>query len=245
MFGDIKMLRLTVHTRVAALSAVVALAACSDKAEVLAPPRPDIFKSYVALGNSITAGYQSGGINDSTQRQSYAFLLAGRMGTQYHYAALANPGCPAPISQRVDGRARRRRGPAAGVRAAHRQLGDGHPEQRRRARPRAFWIRRTTTGSTVASNALTTFILGGKTQVQRALDANPTFVSIWIIGNNDVLEAGASGVIVPTAGVSPESSALRRSSQASYDAMITQLIVGAPDVKGVLIGVAKVGGRFL
>ena len=36
------------------------------------------------------------------------------------------------------------------------------------------------------SNALTTFILGGRTQVQAMLDADPTFVTAWI-GNNDVL----------------------------------------------------------
>ena len=40
---------------------------------------------------------------------------------------------------------------------------------------------------TLVENALTTFILGGETQVQRAAEAQPTFVSAWI-GNNDVLE---------------------------------------------------------
>ena len=80
------MLRLTTLTRVAALSAVVALAACSDKKELLGPSTPvggEIFKSYVAIGNSITAGFQSNGINDSTQRQSFAFLLAGRSGRRH------------------------------------------------------------------------------------------------------------------------------------------------------------------
>ena len=31
---------------------------------------------YVAIGNSITAGFQSNGINDSTQRRAYPHLLA-------------------------------------------------------------------------------------------------------------------------------------------------------------------------
>jgi len=35
-----------------------------------------MFQRYVAMGNSITAGFQSGGINDSTQRRSYAVLVA-------------------------------------------------------------------------------------------------------------------------------------------------------------------------
>jgi lysophospholipase L1-like esterase len=237
MFGDIKMLRLTVHTRVAALSAVVALAACSDKAEVIGPATPDIFKSYVALGNSITAGYQSGGINDSTQRQSYAFRLAGQMATQYHYAALTKPGCPAPIANAQTGA---RVGGAAATACALR-LGTSVTDILNNVAVPAARVLDPTSSSTVASNALTTFILGGKTQVQRALDAEPTFLSIWI-GNNDVLEAGASGIIVPTAGVSPGIVSTQAQFQASYDAMISQLIAGAPDVKGVLIGVAQVAG---
>src|SRR3954465_8330963 len=92
--------------RVAIAGAAVALAACSDNPKLLGPATPaggDIFRSYVALGNSITAGYQSGGINDSTQRESYARLLAGQMGTQYHYAALTLPGCPPPIANVLTG----------------------------------------------------------------------------------------------------------------------------------------------
>src|SRR5256885_2278281 len=100
------MYRLRNLTRVAGLGAVLALAACEGKRDVLGPTTPaggEIFKSFVALGNSITAGYQSGGINDSTQRQSYARLLAGQMGTQYHYAALSLPGCPPPIANTQTG----------------------------------------------------------------------------------------------------------------------------------------------
>jgi len=39
-------------------------------------PVDPLFDRYVSMGNSITAGFQSGGINDSTQLQSYAVLLA-------------------------------------------------------------------------------------------------------------------------------------------------------------------------
>src|SRR5215204_6555491 len=95
------MSRPTNLTRVAAICAVVALVACESNGNVLGPASPpggEIFRSYVALGNSITAGFQSGGINDSTQRQSFARLLATQMGTPYRYAALAMPGCPAPVN---------------------------------------------------------------------------------------------------------------------------------------------------
>src|SRR5437867_9072150 len=56
-----------------------------------------MFVRYVAMGNSITAGFQSGGINDSTQLRSYARLVANAMGSVYYYPSLVKPGCPPPI----------------------------------------------------------------------------------------------------------------------------------------------------
>ncbi len=41
-------------------------------------------------------------------------------------------------------------------------------------------------------NALTTFILGGRTQIEAARDARPTFATVWS-GNNDVLGAALTG----------------------------------------------------
>ncbi|MGH7603496.1 MAG: SGNH/GDSL hydrolase family protein [Gemmatimonadaceae bacterium] len=242
------MLRINTLTRVAAFGAAVALAACTDNPKLLGPATPvggDMFKSYVAIGNSITAGYQSGGINDSTQRQSFARLLAGQMGTQYHYASLNMPGCSAPV---------------ANFQTQARVL-TGAPKGTTQATLQPCYLRASASvtdilnnvavpgarvldpisATTVASNALTTFVLGGKTQVERALDASPTFVTIWI-GNNDVLEAGASGILVPTAGISPGIVSTQAQFQASYDAMIQQLVDSEPNLKGVLIGVVQVAG---
>ncbi len=233
------MLRMNSLTRVAAVGAVLALAACSENTKILAPSLKggDIFKSYVAIGNSITAGYQSSGINDSTQRQSYAFLLAQQMGTQYHYAALKNPGCPPPIANTQTGA---RVGGATAPPCSLRIPSSVTDILNNVAVPGAR-VLDPISGTSVASNALTTFILGGKTQVARALDARPTFTTIWI-GNNDVLEAAASGIIVPLAGVSPGIVSTQAQFQASYDAMITQLTDSEPNIKGVLIGVVQVAG---
>jgi lysophospholipase L1-like esterase len=99
-----------------------------------------------------------------------------------------------------------------------------------------------TTPSTPASNALTTFILGGKTQVNRALDAHPTFTSIWI-GNNDVLVAGYTGYLTPTTVVGASSPGIVSTQavfQTNYDAMLKQLTDSMPDLEGVLIGVAQI-----
>jgi lysophospholipase L1-like esterase len=222
------MLRLTTLTRVAAVSAVVALAACSSDKKLLGPTTPmggEIFKSYVALGNSITAGYQSGGINDATQRQSYAFLLAGRMGTQYHYASLANPGCPAPIIN-FNTQAR----PAGAPPCALRVPSSITDILNNVAVPGASSYDPTAIAGTPFSNALTTFILGGKTQVARALDAKPTFVSIGIVGNDYLSFAVQDGRTAALAGITPVATF-----SANYDATIAALLAGAPDVKGVIM----------
>src|SRR5215217_9510805 len=81
------------------LGVAAAMVACDTGANTLGPKVVDpIFRNYVAIGNSITAGYQSGGINDSTQRQSYAVLLARAMGTRFAYPSLAMPGCAPPLT---------------------------------------------------------------------------------------------------------------------------------------------------
>jgi len=217
--------------RVAAFGAIVALAACNSDKDVLGPTTPpggDIFKSYVALGNSITAGFQSNGINDSTQRQSYARLLAMQMGTQYHYASLAGRGCTPPIANGLTGAL------VANAPAGTCDLRSATSVTdilNNVAVPGARVLDPTST-TTVASNALTTFILGGKTQVQKAIEADPTFVTIWI-GNNDVLQPALSGLFQPIVSTQAQF-------QTAYDAMIAELQAGAPDLKGgVLIGVAK------
>ena len=225
------MYRLTRLSRVAALGAVLALAACDNNKDLLGPTTPaggEIFRSYVALGNSITAGFQSNGINDSTQRQSYAKLLAGQMGTQYHYASLAGRGCTPPIANTQTGALV---GNAPAGTCDLRNASSVTDVLNNVAVPGAR-VLDPTSASTVASNALTTFILGGKTQVAKALDARPTFATIWI-GNNDVLQPALSGLYQPIVSTQAQF-------QTSYDAMIAQLLAGAPDLKGVLIAVAQV-----
>src|SRR6476661_10026 len=228
------MYRLTNLGRVAALGAVVAIVvSCQQTRDVVtAPPAPTpnnaIFASYVALGNSITAGFQSNGINDSTQRQSYARLLAIQMGTQYHYASLAGRGCTPPIANGLTGALV---GNAPAGTCDLRAASSVTDILNNVAVPGAR-VLDPTSATTVASNALTTFILGGKTQVQKALDARPTFATIWI-GNNDVLQPALSGLFQPIVSTPAQF-------KTAYDAMISQLTTGAPDLKGgVLIGVAK------
>jgi lysophospholipase L1-like esterase len=221
-------------TRALIVGAVGVLVACDANRDAVGPTNlnSDIFRNYVAIGNSITAGWQSGGINDSTQQLAYPRLLSIQMGTPYKYASLVNPGCPAPVANfQTQAKVGGATAPACSLRSPA-SVTDvlnnvGVPDAR---------VLDPISPSTVASNALTTFILGGKTQVQRALDARPTFVTIWIGGNN-VLQAAYTGILQPTPGVSNGIVGTQAEFQASYDAMIKQLLDSMPGLKGVLIGV--------
>src|SRR3954462_14129204 len=213
--------RMTNHVRVAAVGALVAFAACDSNREGVGPTLAggEIFRSYVALGNSITAGFQSNGINDSTQQQSYALLLARAMNTRYVYPSLAKPGCGAPIANALTGALVN-----TGVPTGATQLpcygrtvaADTNEILNNVAVPGARVLDPSST-STVASNTLTQIILKGKSQVQQALRAKPTFASIWI-GNNDVFQAGLTGILVPVAGVSPGIVSAQAQFQTSFDA---------------------------
>src|SRR3990172_4060638 len=110
-----ELLHMTLRSRGArrlALMAVASLlAACSLDNDTLGsrsdPTEGTMFRSYVALGTSIGAGIQSAGINDSTQRQAYPYLLAQAMGlvpgADWHYPSLNAPGCPAPYTSILAG----------------------------------------------------------------------------------------------------------------------------------------------
>jgi lysophospholipase L1-like esterase len=229
-----------------ALAALIAGACFEDDLNDVLGPQPSgansIFQSYVALGNSITAGYQSSGITDATQRQSYAFLLAQQMGTRYAYASMFGRGCNPPVTNFHT--------QAAGTTAAPipnaqrvlicdlRNSTTATDILNNVAVPNASSFDPTDADGTPFSNTLTTLILGGKTQVQRALEAKPTFASIWI-GNNDVLgfavQDGRADAPTGLLGMTPTATF-----QANYDAMIDELTAGAPNLRGVLIGVVQV-----
>jgi len=231
--------------RGALLLSAVAAVGCTDKtAKVLGPRLSDansIFQSYVALGNSITAGYQSAGISDSTQQRSYAVRL-GRdiMGTRFAYASLANPGCPPPLSNFLSQARYTPPGfPASTSSSCYLRSGTA-AILNNVAVPGAttFDPDNPSTTLTPSANLLTQLILGGENQVQRAREASPTFATVWI-GNNDVLAAAVAGMLDPTAGISPGVTP-QATFQANYDKIITDLTAGNTNLKGVLIGVVNV-----
>ena len=204
------------------------LAGCEgEEVRPLEPEGGEMFTSYVALGNSITAGFQSGGINDSTQQASYAAMVADAMGTEFDLPLMAPPGCPPPLVNAYTGE-------VVGGEDAPACLGRVTPPPtslNNVAVPgAAIYDALHITGEAASPNELTTFILGGRTQVEAARQADPTFVSV-ALGSNDVLDAALTG---RTGGITPPSTFTER-----YGATLDSLDLADAE-GGVLIGVPDV-----
>ena len=211
-----------------ALLFLLAAAACGDSnpSGPSAPVDPVLFRSYVALGNSITAGFQAGGINDSTQRESYARLLAEQMRTPYRYPSVGKAGCTPPLANLLDvlsnpiilltcsAPSQPAAGPLNNV-----------------AVPGANSFDLTDPGMST-TNRLARYILGtGVTQVARAKEADPSFITLWI-GNNDILGEVTEGMLR-----APDAAGTPPAQFAENYARITSALLG-PNVRGgVLIGV--------
>ena len=211
---------------VALLAAVFVLTGCDD--DTLSPPpvEDDLFARYVSLGNSITAGFQSNGISATTQGEAYPVLLAEKMGTPFDIPTLAGDGCPPPIIDPITGDR------TGDVECALRDT--PLPTRLNNVAVPGSAIIDLTDNFADASNinALTQFFLGGRTQVNAAIAADPTFVSIWS-GNNDVLVPALSGIVTDD----------NLTSTADFEARYTEALdelENAGVEGGILYGVADV-----
>ncbi|MEO8032435.1 MAG: SGNH/GDSL hydrolase family protein [Gemmatimonadota bacterium] len=207
------------------------LMGCHSDESLNSPTVTDpLFQRYVAMGNSITAGFQSGGINDSTQQRSYARLLSLGMQTSFVYPKLNMPGCPAPFDVNTT---QHRVGGAAGTDCA---LNAAQPQLLNDvAVPgNAVGTLLSNFGGLPSSfDPLKTLMAGGRTEIELMQVMHPTLVSLWI-GNNDVLgafislsNAGDTGQITPLAQFN-----------AQYDSVADA--IDATGAKVVAISVANV-----
>lgn len=173
--------------------------ACGDDGSGLArdpfAPRALVsFERYVSLGNSVTSGVQSDGINDSTQSRAYPVLLSAAFGAPaFAIPALAKPGCTAPLVSLIPPRylgGDESPPPCAGLAAGasgpfHNLAVPGYRVADLLTRPTI-----TDPGDTRALQDL--ILPPGASAVQAMIALQPTFVTLWI-GNNDVLAAALLG----------------------------------------------------
>ena len=168
------------------LVALPLLVSCRSDENLNAPAVSDpMFRRYASLGNSITAGFQSAGISDSTQQRAYVQLLAKAMGTTFNYPRLNGRGCPPPFTNNT----------------TQARVGGGTPSTCDLRVPSSGLLNNlavpgNATGTLLSNfgglpsqfDPLKTIFLGGRTEVELMQLLHPTFVSVWI-GNNDVLGA--------------------------------------------------------
>jgi hypothetical protein len=241
------------------LGAIVGIAACGDvDGKLLRPVNPPggaLFRNYVAMGNSITAGFQSGGINDSVQRQSYAFLLARQAKTRFAYPSInktvrvsaslsVTSGCPPMLGNWATQRPTDSLISASPSRplCSLRDATKATDILNNVAVPGAFatdLLVKDQNIKTPSSAAANQFFLGGTSQLQRAIMAEPTFVSLWI-GNNETLQPASVGLLggYPPSGVP----ALVTTAEFStgFNAAVDSLVKVYPELEGILIGAVKV-----
>jgi hypothetical protein len=235
------------------LVAVPLLLGACDK-ESLEPPTAssvaldarDMFTRYVAIGNSITAGLQSGGINDSTQLEAYPVLLAQQMGldtpsqtrtwtNEFNVPLMTGPGCPPPYTN---------------IFTQERLAGGDETTCLYRDVPIPTFVNNISfPGADLVevfsyfdpgivpsvTDVYKTFLLGGRTQIQAARVMDPTFLTIWI-GNGDILDAILDTQDPGNANIYPTPTEFA----ATYAQMMDSIDTFQHVDGGVLLGVVQV-----
>ena len=233
------MLRTTRGYAAAALGLLLTVAACSND-DLFHPagltPIDPLFASYVSMGTTITAGWQSGGINDSMQLQSFVVLLAQQMRTPFFVPLMSRPGCPPPL---INVYLQTRVPPAVPNNCAFRKTQPVPPPYINNvAVPGALVVDALDNlDPTGNPTALTTLFLGGLTQFEALRRARPTFVTV---------ELGVTDVLRTILDQSDAGSAADITPPATFDAQFKKLMDSIDAVGsvqgGVLIGVVQVAG---
>lgn len=184
------------------LVALCSAAACSSDDSPLAPPNGDHgeldLTRFVAIGNSLTAGYMNGALYRSGQVNSFPALFARRAGVEIEQPLIANPGIASPgtdegwlvlvsLSPFVLDRARPAGIPLnASLTRPYDNL--GVPGARLTEALAAQ-----TAATSVTNNGFFDLILRGQgTWAQQVAALDATFVTVWL-GSNDVLGYAARG----------------------------------------------------
>ena len=202
------MTKLIKYLSVFLLFAVFIVSGCKDRTDITAPPAIQKksgnadFSRFVTIGNSLTAGYQSGSLFESAQMYSFGNLIAQQVNTDFAQPTVTDPGTVGrleikslnPFTLSTDGTS----GTPDNTTypAPYNNLGV----------PGAFVydiLNATNANDCYTAkyagqpNPMFNLVLRGLgTQFQQAKALHPTFVTLWI-GNNDVLGYATAGGTVP------------------------------------------------
>jgi len=180
-----------------------------------------MFANYVALGTSISAGVQSGGIDDSTQKQAFPYLLATQMGltpgVNWFYPSFPFPGCTPPYSNPLTSTY------VGGTASTCTLINPSYvrPYQNNLGVPsiRLAQVLNIDDLSYPPTDTLKAalFVTGGRNPIDLVKTAQPTFVT-FELGANDVLGAathGSAALLTPVATFEAQWSAIADTVQAT------------------------------
>ncbi|MBU0474953.1 MAG: hypothetical protein KKF62_12435 [Bacteroidetes bacterium] len=183
-----------------ALSTLLFFVACEDRSDLTAPTAPNTgdadFTRFVSIGNSLTAGYQSGSLYESSQVYSFGKIIADQVGTTYEQPLISEPGIPGKLELHD----------LTPTIIANSELGSllnstyAAPYNNLGVPGAILYDLIDETGFTAKSaareNPYFSIVLRdaafGASIVKQALNLQPTFITLWI-GNNDVLGYATSG----------------------------------------------------
>ena len=148
----------------------------------------------IVVGNSLSAGFVSGGLGGWTQTRSYPMLIAEAVGAAggFEQPTISSPGIPAQLEVRL----------IAGQAAIVQKSGLGTPTNLTLARPYnnlavpgATTIDVSTDDGSTPGGLSNVILRGLGTQVAQAISLNPSIILVWV-GSNDVLGGAVSGIIM-------------------------------------------------
>ncbi len=191
------------------------------------------FTRYVALGDSYGAGFVSGALLESHQRLSYPSVIAKQAGTpDFQIPSISEPGIPAELElQHI-----------VPLTIVPKSPANGQPTNLLLPRPyNNLSVPGADAGDLLVvkgdatSDIMSQLILHGLgTQVEQAIALQPTFISVWI-GGNDVLGAVTAGVAIEGVTLTPIDQF-----EQEYNTILTALTEYAPTAGMVLGSLADV-----
>jgi len=197
--------------------AAVLIFSCGEGDKLITKPTGDTgsadFTRYVALGNSLTAGVQSGVMMQQFQYSSYPFLIANQVNTSFEQPLISYPGVGTGLMQLVqleplNIEVKLPTGQPLNIEYELPYNNLGIPGITSYDIYNAYNANSTLSAiQGGASNPLVDLVLRNQitdpglalTPVKAAIALNPTFVTLWI-GNNDALGAvvyGSTDKLVP------------------------------------------------
>lgn len=216
-------------------------AGCEDRTELTEPAaqnpnrgQVDLTK-FVSIGNSITAGYQSGSLFQSAQEFSFPSQIAKQVGTTFVQPLVGDPGTLGRIEIVSLSPFATQYNSTSGTPL---NIGYSLPYNNLGV-PGALLVdilKATSSGTSASGNnpMFDLILRGSGTVFQQARLLQPTFITLWI-GNNDVLGFATSGGVRPTSPTPATAFAFLYSQLADSIASLGAKVVVAniPDVLAI------------